>query len=193
MSGLERSLYKLNAVRELGEWANEFIDLDAVEEDDGNDGNGSFITQNKTQSIGATVPESLVVHDVETGGILSVQDDEEDDAVPTFFAQPCVTPVPNSDSALGKKRSDSVIVIIRHGKTQVRKRKSLWLAVHMGSYSKSFICSQMPLLFFVLFSFRLLYPLWLVLSGTYSTTNLVCSQVRCDDGICESVFPLFFS
>jgi len=121
MSGLERSLYKLNAVRELGEWASDFIDMDAIEEDDGNDGNGSFITQNKTQSIGATVPESLVVHDVETDGILSVEDDKEDDAVPTFFAQPCVTPVPNSDSALGKKRSDSVIVIIRHGKTQHNK------------------------------------------------------------------------
>jgi hypothetical protein len=122
MSGLERSLYKLNAVRELGEWANEFIDLDAVKEDDGNDGNGSFITQNKTQSIGATVPESLVVHDVESDGVLSVEDDDDEVAVPTFFAQPCVTPVPNS--ALGKKRSDSVIVIIRHGKTQVRNRKS---------------------------------------------------------------------
>ena len=35
MTSLERSLYKLNAVRELGEWANEFIDLDAVVEDDG--------------------------------------------------------------------------------------------------------------------------------------------------------------
>lgn len=191
MSGLERSLYKLNAVRELGEWASDFIDMDAIEEDDGNDGNGSFITQNKTQSIGATVPESLVVHDVETDGILSVEDDKEDDAVPTFFAQPCVTPVPNSESALGKKRSDSVIVIIRHGKTQVRNRKSVWLAIHVGSSSKSFICSRITLFYFVLFSFRLLSPLWLVVLGVYSTINLVCSQVRHGDGICETVFPLF--
>ena len=39
MPSLERSLYKLNAVRELGEWAKEFIDPNAELEDDGSDGN----------------------------------------------------------------------------------------------------------------------------------------------------------
>ena len=119
MTGLERSLYKLNAVRELGEWANEFIDMDAEEEDDGNDGNGVFITQEKAQSTEATTSEAITsTPNAETKGDKALlKDDEQDEGVPTFFAQPCVTPVPNS--AVGKTRQDSVIVIIRHGKTQV--------------------------------------------------------------------------
>lgn len=119
MTGLERSLYKLNAVRELGEWANEFIDLDA-EEDDGNDGNGVFITQEKAQSTEAkTSDATTTTPSSDTIGNKALLDDEEDEAVPTFFAQPCVTPVPNS--AVAQTRQDSVIVIIRHGKTQVRR------------------------------------------------------------------------
>eukprot|EP00531_Pseudo-nitzschia_arenysensis_P006022 CAMPEP_0116121460 /NCGR_PEP_ID=MMETSP0329-20121206/3708_1 /TAXON_ID=697910 /ORGANISM="Pseudo-nitzschia arenysensis, Strain B593" /LENGTH=860 /DNA_ID=CAMNT_0003615273 /DNA_START=116 /DNA_END=2698 /DNA_ORIENTATION=+ len=121
MTGLERSLYKLNAVRELGEWANEFIDMDAEEEDDGNDGNGVFITQEKAQSTEATTSEATTsTPNAETKGDKALlKDDEQDEGVPTFFAQPCVTPVPNS--AVGKTRQDSVIVIIRHGKTQHNK------------------------------------------------------------------------
>ena len=147
MTGLERSLYKLNAVRELGEWATEFIDLDA-EEDDGNDGNGIFFTaeDNKNQSA-ASVPESRESSSTSVSGAgenNSADDNdgkdnayngfgsdidgnanndedtdsfEDQEAIPTFFAQPCVTPVPNSAV---EKRQDSVIVIIRHGKTQVR-------------------------------------------------------------------------
>lgn len=127
MTGLERSLYKLNAVRELGEWANEFIDLDS-EEDDGNDGNGVFITQEKPKPVEATVTETTentvsmpdVEAEVETN-LLEEENDDDQEGVPTIFAQPCVTPVPNA--AVDQKRQDSVIVIIRHGKTQVRNRK----------------------------------------------------------------------
>jgi len=128
MTRLERSLYKLNAVRELGEWAQEFIDLDAdVDEDDGNDGNGIFISPEtkkpKTPSEETTDPESLsssVANITSTdtgaknGAVL-----EEEAAVPTFFAQPCVTPVPSSKGL--ETRKNSVIVIIRHGKTQHNK------------------------------------------------------------------------
>jgi len=39
MTPLERSLAKLKAERELGEWAGQFIDPTAMDEDDGNDGN----------------------------------------------------------------------------------------------------------------------------------------------------------
>ena len=126
MTGLERSLYKLNAVRELGEWANEFIDMDS-DEDDGNDGNGVFITPEKNQPTGSAVAESseksATIPSSETENGMLLDDDDEAEAVPTFFAQPCVTPVPNS--AVGQKRQDSVIVIIRHGKTQVRNRRRL--------------------------------------------------------------------
>ena len=45
-------------------------------------------------------------------------DDEDEDAIPTFFAQPCITSASTSTIA---KRQDSVIVIIRHGKTQHNK------------------------------------------------------------------------
>ena len=136
MSGLERSLYKLNAVRELGEWANEFIDLDA-EEDDGNDGNGVFIAQEKNESVVPTVTElseklTTMPNAESDNAVLS--DDEEEEAVPTFFAKPCVTPVPNS--SVGRKRQDSVIVIIRHGKTQVRNHEWLWLVADVGSFTK---------------------------------------------------------
>lgn len=161
MTGLERSLYKLNAVRELGEWATEFIDLDAdVGEDDGNDGNGIFITPEKdkkpstasssssksktavaaaaaaTESSKGTAPTTTVVgvgigvgtdanadpNESMPALLLKEEgdDDDEEAVAPTFFAQPCVTAVPSSSSAM-EKRQDSVIVIIRHGKTQHNK------------------------------------------------------------------------
>lgn len=119
MTGLERSLYKLNAVRELGEWADDFIDLDAKEEDDGNDGNGVFITSGKNQKslTDAVSEEKEVLAQVISGSDGTAKDDQE--GIPIFFSgKPCVTPVPNS--AVGK-RQDSVIVIIRHGKTQHNK------------------------------------------------------------------------
>eukprot|EP00532_Pseudo-nitzschia_australis_P006748 CAMPEP_0168172208 /NCGR_PEP_ID=MMETSP0139_2-20121125/5114_1 /TAXON_ID=44445 /ORGANISM="Pseudo-nitzschia australis, Strain 10249 10 AB" /LENGTH=856 /DNA_ID=CAMNT_0008089809 /DNA_START=94 /DNA_END=2664 /DNA_ORIENTATION=- len=112
MTGLERSLYKLNAVRELGEWATEFIDLDAIEEDDGNDGNGIFFTTETNKS--STITELNLKMSSRTDNI----DDEDVDAIPTFFAQPCITSASTSNIA---KRQDSVIVIIRHGKTQHNK------------------------------------------------------------------------
>mmetsp|Transcript_25257 Transcript_25257/g.69632 ORF Transcript_25257/g.69632 Transcript_25257/m.69632 type:complete len:842 (-) Transcript_25257:78-2603(-) len=110
MTGLERSLYKLNAIRELGEWATEFIDLEDVEEDDGNDGNGIFFTPEKNNS--SQVTELKVSSRKE-----NITDDDED-TIPTFFAQPCITSASTSTVA---KRQDSVIVIIRHGKTQHNK------------------------------------------------------------------------
>ncbi len=122
MTGLERSLYKLNAVRELGEWANDFIDLDAEEEDDGNDGNGVFITQEKAEVTVSESPTFTPNMDTKDNALLQDDDDddeEQEEGIPTFFAQPCVTPVPNS--AVRQKRQDSVIVIIRHGKTQHNK------------------------------------------------------------------------
>ena len=39
MGILERSLYKLQAEREMGMWAKQFVDPNAPVEDDGNDGN----------------------------------------------------------------------------------------------------------------------------------------------------------
>ena len=61
MTGLERSLYKLNAVRELGEWANEFIDLEKLPTEENDDGNGVFFTANTgstSSSIGTSTNET---------------------------------------------------------------------------------------------------------------------------------------
>ena len=121
MTGLERSLYKLNAVRELGEWANEFLDLEP-EEDSNDDGKGVFITPEKTQpdaSVTTEAIESTKIPSTESEKALLLDDEDEEEAAPTFFAQPCVTSTPTS--SVGQTRQDSVIVIIRHGKTQHNK------------------------------------------------------------------------
>ena len=169
MTGLERSLYKLNAVRELGAWANEFIDLDMLKNngdgkvgedtDSNDDGNGIFFTTNGNGNnkiaptttaivanngrgdVGADIISDQEENDVSSSAIVDDDDDDDDDgdedenenAVPTFFAQPCVVPDreggTNNDDEVSSsggsntqtKRQDSVIVIIRHGKTQHNK------------------------------------------------------------------------
>jgi Histidine phosphatase superfamily (branch 1) len=154
MTGLERSLYKLEAERELGKWASEFIDWNALE-DDGNDGNFGkpiSLTEDEVWAKGMKElengvqfdPDAPIFHDaaenatatavVETiAAELSLNvafdedDNDEDDkeVIPTFFAQPCVTAIPASEewksSGPAPTRLDSVIVIIRHGKTQHNK------------------------------------------------------------------------
>ncbi len=122
MTGLERSLYKLNAVRELGEWADEFLDLEP-EGDSNDDGKGVFITAEKNQAAGSTITESnekstKIPSTESENALLLDAKDEGEEAAPTFFAQPCVTSTPKSSEV--QTRQDSVIVIIRHGKTQVR-------------------------------------------------------------------------
>lgn len=158
MTGLERSLYKLNAVRELGEWANEFIDLDATTEEN-DDGNGIFFTAtsgNSKNGISSTITANANANmntndsadstsdpfskkedsqvpassdDSNNDGVLlgGLDDDEDEEiAAPTFFAQPCVVPeggggINEASSTTSQTRQDSVIVIIRHGKTQHNK------------------------------------------------------------------------
>jgi hypothetical protein len=168
MSSLERSLYKLNAIRELGEWASEFIDPNAVVEDDGNDGNMGRPIQyvedkvwemgmKELESGGQFDPDAPVFHEAalvnDTDGAttstafipspstnaartneatIADNTDEtetmvtiEPQAVPTFYSQPCVKSMPSESfvQSLGDVpiRRDSVIVIIRHGKTQHNK------------------------------------------------------------------------
>lgn len=148
MTGLERSLYKLEAERQLGKWASEFIDWSALE-DDGNDGNFGkpiALTEDEVWAKGMQElqdgvqfdPDAPVFHDsgnaaavVETleadllPGWMREDNDDDDEIVPNFFAQPCVTAIPESgewtSSKPSPKRLDSVIVIIRHGKTQHNK------------------------------------------------------------------------
>jgi len=127
MTGLERSLYKLNAVRELGDWADEFIDLE-TEEDDGNDGNGSFYYTSNSSSNGGNKTilnnDDLLQEEEESSIDIDGSTSTDSNIVvpPTMVAQPCVVGDDSSfPSPVIRNRQDSVIVIIRHGKTQHNK------------------------------------------------------------------------
>jgi 2,3-bisphosphoglycerate-dependent phosphoglycerate mutase len=137
MSSLERSLYKLEAERELGEWASEFIDSNAIPEDDGSDGNMGRpikLTEDELWKIGMEElengsqfdPDSPTFHQGKTDSILEEEEEEEEMVpVPLWSTNPCVTSMP-SEMVLNHPadvpiRRDSVIVIIRHGKTQHNK------------------------------------------------------------------------
>ena len=137
MTSLERSLYKLNAVRELGEWASEFIDPNEAYEDDGNDGNMGKPIQmlddedkvwelgmKELESGGQFDPDAPVFHEDQTN-VASEEDESDMVATPTFYNAPCVTSMPAASvvgsPGLVRTRKDSVIVIIRHGKTQHNK------------------------------------------------------------------------
>jgi hypothetical protein len=166
MSGLERSLYKLNAVRELGEWASEFIDLSAEVEDDGSDGNFGrpiMLTEDQVWELGMEElesggqfdPDAPVFHEekkdaspepVEANIMPVVAKDENAAVKPTIYApptQPCVTSMPSSailtNGGEVPIRRDSVIVIIRHGKTQHNK-----LGLFTGWVSRCFsVCGSL--------------------------------------------------
>lgn len=185
MSNLERSLYKLNAVRELGEWANEFIDMNAEAEDDGNDGNfgrpialsqdvlnemdketerqvevemqkleieQQFDTETSEKSSNGTktATTSMTTESLQANMIIdetTAAANGTDGAVqPTIYSQPCVTSMPIAPMLSNEGnipiRRDSVIVIIRHGKTQHNKLGLFTGWVSCTNYS----CS---LLFFV--------------------------------------------
>jgi hypothetical protein len=135
MTSLERSLYKLAAERELGEWAKEFIDANAVPEDDGSDGNMGRpikLTEDQLWEIGIDElengsqfdPDSPIFHQDITDS-MEEEDEEEEKVGVELYSNPCVTSMPSatvlnypSDVPI---RRDSVIVIIRHGKTQHNK------------------------------------------------------------------------
>lgn len=152
MTSLERSLYKLNAVRELGEWAKDFIDPDAALEDDGSDGNmgrpmklvedqGRSIQSMEEDRIweqgiaelenrGQFDPDAPVVHEEANGRSITAINGVNATASPVinfYQNQPCVTAMPSGsvlhNNMAVPKQSDSIIVIIRHGKTEHNKLK----------------------------------------------------------------------
>jgi 2,3-bisphosphoglycerate-dependent phosphoglycerate mutase len=139
MTSLERSLYKLRAERELGEWAGQFIDPNAPLEDDGNDGNMGRpiqLVEDKVweegllelSSGGQFDPDGPVFHEANGGDAISF--DEEEEKMKPFANlissnQPCVKSMPSESMIPGVGavpiRQDAVIVIIRHGKTEHNK------------------------------------------------------------------------
>ena len=118
MGTLERSLYKLQAEREMEKWANQFVDPNAPPEDDGTDGN-----------MGR--PIELVDHGDSIAGVKyssNIQVADMDGAPVTanlFSSSACVTSMPSASVIPGfgepVERRDAVIVIIRHGKTEHNK------------------------------------------------------------------------
>jgi hypothetical protein len=136
MTAFERSLYKLDATRKLGEWASEFIDMDAPTEDDGNDGNFGrpmMMSESELWEKGLKElengeqfdPDSPVFHGTKSESNPIYENTPMGDIVPNIYTPPCVTSIPSS-AVFGNNggtpiRRDSVIVIIRHGKTQHNK------------------------------------------------------------------------
>jgi 2,3-bisphosphoglycerate-dependent phosphoglycerate mutase len=131
MTPVERSLSKLKAEKELGKWAGQFIDPDAVQEDDGSDGNqGKPINfedetwkrgMKELQEAKEVVPKKSVEEEEEI-----ITFDEEELVVPSVITNnPCLQSMPSQSLLPGigsvPIRRDAVVVLIRHGKTQHNK------------------------------------------------------------------------
>lgn len=134
MTPLERSLYKLKAERELGEWAGQFFDPNSEPEDDGNDGNFGKpiqIIEDEVWALGMRELEEGAQFDPDGPKFHSINgkkqaDQEEDKPEVTLISNnPCVTSIPSAALVPGlgsvPVRRDAVIVIIRHGKTEHNK------------------------------------------------------------------------
>jgi hypothetical protein len=138
MTPLERSLYKLNAVQELGDWAKDFIDPNAELEDDGNDGNMGKPMQmledevwaagiEQLESGGQFDPDAVAFHEATNSARDKAVDGpkvETEIVTPTLVSQLCITAMPSASIVNAGPvpiRRDSVIVIIRHGKTEHNK------------------------------------------------------------------------
>ena len=119
LTSLERSLFKLNAERELGQWAGQFIDENALDDDDGSDGN-----QGKPIVLSEDKIWEQALEEMNTGTLPS----NGQKLSPTIISQnpsnPCVTALPSTDvTGVGAAptRKDAVLVMIRHGKTEHNK------------------------------------------------------------------------
>ena len=118
MGTLERSLYKLRAEREMGNWATQFVDPNAPVEDDGTDGNMGRPIE--------LVDHEKSIAELKYSGDNKIQDmDGEPVMANLVSSNPCVTAMPSASVIPGfgepVERRDAVIVIIRHGKTEHNK------------------------------------------------------------------------
>lgn len=119
MGTLERSLYKLQAEREMGQWATQFIDPNAPVEDDGTDGNMGRPIELVDHGASIAGPK------YSNAGQITDMDGLAVSANLVSSSSPCVTALPSASvlPGLGEpiERRDAVIVIIRHGKTEHNK------------------------------------------------------------------------
>jgi 2,3-bisphosphoglycerate-dependent phosphoglycerate mutase len=136
MNPLQRSLTKLEAERQVQDWAQQFVDDSEEEEDDGTDGKLTLVDMDKVWEEGLKEVEDGEYFDPDhpsfeadtTSGnnIIASDDDEEDVVAPLYNSNPCVTALPAAQKVPGIgsvpiQRSSSLIVMIRHGKTENNK------------------------------------------------------------------------
>ena len=138
MSPLERSLFKLRAEREMGEWAGQFFDP-SKQEDDGSDGNNGKPIQlvedtvwefgmEEIRSGEQFGPDVAFHNDATASGANGGNVNEEETfnvLMPLESNNPCVTAIPSAALVPGMGttpiRRDPVIIIIRHGRTAHNK------------------------------------------------------------------------
>lgn len=138
MTHLERSLYKLQAERELGEWAGQFIDPSKMT-DDGNDGNMQKLMDeiwakgiDELASGEQFDPDGPEFHEDAKSGRSKDDDDDDGKSIPlsniisnSNTNDPCIKSIPSPALIPGTGnvpvRTDGVIVMIRHGKTEHNK------------------------------------------------------------------------
>lgn len=136
LTSLEVSLNKLNAYRELEQYADQFVDPNAVVEDDGSDGNMGkpiqYVNEDEVWAAGMQElaaggqfdPDAPSFHP-ETGIPLEKEEEEGAESMPftniISSNHPCVKPFPGAVNGFSEARTpvrkDALIVIIRHGKT----------------------------------------------------------------------------
>lgn len=137
MGTLERSLYKLQAERELKKWAGQFIDPDAEPQDDGTDGNDGKPMLLKLLSNGEDDDSDEVFRKMKNLETSQGNSDVNGNRAVTHLSstgaavfantvtQPCVAGMPSPSVLPGlgfaRIRKDPVIVMIRHGKTEHNK------------------------------------------------------------------------
>ena len=142
MSVKERALNKLNAERQLGAWAGQFVEPQEVDEDDGSDGNmGKGVAWrdeaevwskglNELEDGSQFDPDFPTFHPNTTADL--VNDEEEEEESGDIIGKVTPTIIKSADSPVcrasngpliqkSKSQSSSTIVIIRHGKTEHNK------------------------------------------------------------------------
>ena len=133
MTPLERSLSKLEAQRQVQEWASSFAD-EVEEEDDGTDGKLTLVEQDKVWEKGMQEVEEGKYFDPDRAkfeldkSAVKINSDDVGIEAPLYNAtyNPCVSAIPVAATLPGLgpipvKKSESLIVMIRHGKTENNK------------------------------------------------------------------------
>jgi len=192
MSSLERSLTKLQAEKELREWAAQSIDPNDIEEDDGSDGN-----QGKPIKLEDEVWEK---------GLQELRNGEQFDPEGTFHPDyddakksevtngesikpvvitnnPCMQAFPSQSIIPGfgdvPLRRDAVVVLIRHGKTEHNKLGLFtgWEDAPLAREGREEAKKAGQLLKAHGFEFDVVYTSWL--SRAIETAWLVMEEMDC--------------